>query len=349
MIAALLALAALQTEPPAPDPPASFAVRAVPFPGLDAPKAVGCLALRAGLTLETDRSGFGGYSDLVLDGLSGGSGEATLISDAGHVLWLDLETDASGDLTGVSNARLARMIERDGSRLGKRDGDAEGLVRMGGGYIVSFETLHRVARMNASGVLGATMQPPTEDREAFGSNSGFEALAALPDGTLLAISEGKDGAGDAVVRRGRMDQPLEEWVRHSYRPADDFAVTGAATDPQTGDLFVLERAYSPWRGARMRIVRVAMDDIDESVIRGRELTRMGFLEGIDNMEGIAAARMADGTLRLHLVSDDNFSALQRTVLLTLGLAPGCEDGDAAEAAARGDAAAQGAVEEKERP
>ena len=346
MIAALLALAAVQAAQaaaPPPEPPVPFAIHAVPFPGLGEPKTVGCLSLRAGLTLEAEQPGFGGYSDMVLDGAGG----ATLVSDAGHVVWLDLATGPSGDLSGVSNARMAPIIERDGSRLGKRDGDAEGLAAFGGGYVVSFETLHRVARMNAGGVLGATIHPPPEDLGAFGSNSGFEALALLTDGTLLAISEGKDADGEAVVRRGRMDRPLAEWTRASYRPAEAFAVTGAATDPLTGDLFVLERAYSPWRGARMRIVRVAEADTGADVVRGRELTRMGFLEGIDNMEGIAAVRTPDGALRLHLVSDDNFSALQRTVVLTLGLAPGCEDGDAAQAPARRDAAPQEAVEGQE--
>ena len=95
----------------------------------------------------------------------------------------------------------------------------------------------------------------------------------------------------------------------------------------------------------MRIVRIRNDRLGEDLIVGAELTRMGFLEGIDNMEGIAAARTEAGELRLYLVSDDNFSAAQRTVVLTLGLAPGCQDGDAAQAPARGDAAPQDAVEE----
>jgi len=40
---------------------------------------------------------------------------------------------------------------------------------------------------------------------------------------------------------------------------------------------------------------------------------------IDNMEGLAVHRAADGAIVLTLISDDNFSALQRTVLLQFTL------------------------------
>ena len=336
-----LAALAIQAAP-APEPPVAFALRGVPFPGLEAPRTVGCLALRAGITLEADRDGFGGYSDL---SLGGPDGRATLISDAGHVAWVRLAISDDGDVVGASDGRLARMIERDGSRLGKRDGDAEGLARTAGGYLVTFEGEHRLARMSEGGVLGETSYPAPDDARAFGANSGLEALAVLPDGGLIAFSEKVDADGNAVVLRGTADAPLSAWTRARYRPAKDFRVTGASADPLTGDLFVLERAYSPWRGVRMRIVRVPADALDADVLRGRQMTRMGFMEGIDNMEGIAAARTPDGDLRLYLVSDDNFSAAQRTVVLTLGLAPGREDCDAAQPPARRDAAPQDAVEE----
>ena len=36
---------------------------------------------------------------------------------------------------------------------------------------------------------------------------------------------------------------------------------------------------------------------------------------VDNMEGIAALRNKDGSIRLYLLSDDNLNKVQRTVLL----------------------------------
>ena len=42
---------------------------------------------------------------------------------------------------------------------------------------------------------------------------------------------------------------------------------------------------------------------------------MNLLVTIDNFEGIAARQMPDGRVRLFIVSDDNFSASQRTLLM----------------------------------
>ena len=344
LLAAVL-LTALQPRPaPAPQLSVPVPVRVVPFPGLDQPRTAGCLVLRSGLTLSAEAEGFGGFSDM---SLAGPGERATFVSDAGAVMRARLVTDPAGDAVGLAGATLTGLTERDGSALGKRDGDAEGLAWTGTGFAVSLEGEDRVAAMSGAGVLGQTLYPAPGDEAVLGANSGFEALAALPDGRLLVVSEGKDEAGDALVRVGTLDEPLSGWAAARYRPAQGFNVTSADVDPATGDLFVLERAYSPWRGARMRVVRVPASQLGGEVLRGRQLTRMGFLEGVDNMEGLAAARTADGQLRLYLVSDDNFSAAQRTVVLTLGLAPGCEDGDAAQAPARGDPAPQEAVEAQE--
>jgi hypothetical protein len=42
---------------------------------------------------------------------------------------------------------------------------------------------------------------------------------------------------------------------------------------------------------------------------------------IDNFEGLAAKKLADGTVRLFVVSDDNYSSAQRTLLMIYDLPP----------------------------
>jgi len=42
---------------------------------------------------------------------------------------------------------------------------------------------------------------------------------------------------------------------------------------------------------------------------------MNLLLTIDNFEGIAARRLSDGRVRLYVISDDNFSGRQRTLLM----------------------------------
>jgi hypothetical protein len=46
---------------------------------------------------------------------------------------------------------------------------------------------------------------------------------------------------------------------------------------------------------------------------------MSLLLTIDNFEGIAAKEMPDGGIRLYIISDNNFSASQRTLLMVFDL------------------------------
>ena len=310
---ALSMLSALLAAAPVP-------VEAVPFPGLsEAGRTVGCAVLRQGLTLDSPAGGFGGYSGLSVEG-----DRALLVSDRGHRLILDLTVDPDGLIQGVRAADLAPLSEADGTPLGGRRADIEDVAFLGRIHAVSAEGENRVARLSGDRLTDVGPAPP-EDEAVLGLNSGYEAIALMPDGQVMVVSEGTDASGAALVRRGSLGQPLAAWAASRYRPARGFRVTSARVDPHTGDLFVLERAYSLWRGPRMRIARVPADRLGEAVLTGREVTRMGWREGIDNMEGLDLARTHDGALRLYLVSDDNLSAAQRTVLLTLSLAEGCEE------------------------
>ena len=295
-------------------------VEAAPFPGLGPGRTVGCAVLREGLTLRSGAEWFGGYS-----GLSVADGQAYLVSDGGHRVVLDLAMDAEGLIRGVGRADASWLFDAAGSPLTKANGDVEGVARLGDAYAVTVEGQHRIARVTDDALRGE-QAAPEEDASVLGRNSGYEAVALLPDGRVLIVSEGLDADGLALVRQGQLGQPLTDWDAARYRPAPGFQVTAARIDPGTGDLFVLERAYSLWRGPRMRIARVPADRLAAPVLAGREVTRMGWREGVDNMEGLDLARTEDGALRLYLVSDDNYSDAQRTVLLSLTLAPGCDEG-----------------------
>jgi hypothetical protein len=55
-------------------------------------------------------------------------------------------------------------------------------------------------------------------------------------------------------------------------------------------------------------------------VASRKLAAMNPLVTMDNFEGVAARRMPDGRVRLYIVSDDNFSASQRTLLMIFEVA-----------------------------
>ena len=81
-------------------------------------------------------------------------------------------------------------------------------------------------------------------------------------------------------------------------------------------MLLLERWFSAWRGVAFRIRRIDLATIragatlDGPIILSADMTSQ-----IDNMEGIAVHRNGEGETIVTLVSDNNFSFLQRTLML----------------------------------
>ena len=81
-------------------------------------------------------------------------------------------------------------------------------------------------------------------------------------------------------------------------------------------MLLLERRFGWDSGLGARMRRVALDDIKpRALVDGSVLFEADLGYEIDNMEGLGVHRDAAGQIVLTLVSDDNFSAVQRTLLL----------------------------------
>jgi hypothetical protein len=99
-------------------------------------------------------------------------------------------------------------------------------------------------------------------------------------------------------------------------------ITDAAPLPD-GGLIVLERRFRYSEGIKMRIRRVAASEIKPgALIAGDVLLDATDSLNIDNMEAIAVRRRASGETIITLMSDDNFSALQRTLIMQFALPEG---------------------------
>ena len=105
----------------------------------------------------------------------------------------------------------------------------------------------------------------------------------------------------------------------SVKRTDDFDVSDCTILPP-GDLLLLERRFSPARGIAMRIRRIPLADIKaNAVVDGRSMIEADLGYQIDNMEGIAVHNAASGETIVTLVSDDNFSVIQRNLLLQFAI------------------------------
>ncbi|MGB0056060.1 MAG: esterase-like activity of phytase family protein [Methyloceanibacter sp.] len=90
-----------------------------------------------------------------------------------------------------------------------------------------------------------------------------------------------------------------------------------------GGLVVLERRFRYSEGIKMRIRRIKASEIKRgALITGETLLEATDALNIDNMEGIAAHRSPPGETILTLISDDNFSALERTLLMQFAMPDG---------------------------
>ncbi len=107
--------------------------------------------------------------------------------------------------------------------------------------------------------------------------------------------------------------------RFAVRRTDNFDISDAVLLP-SGDLLLLERKFSWLGGVGIRIRRVALASIAPgAVVDGPSIFHADLGDEIDNMEGIDAHVTPEGQTVLTLVSDDNFSALQRNLLLQFTL------------------------------
>lgn len=297
------------------------AAQRVPLNAEDtAVRRVGRLLYRGGLVLAAADESFGGWSALRVnrDGR-----QATLVSDRGAWLELPLVHDQGGDLVGVGPARLGRLIDPAGRPLvGYRWADAEGLAAApDGGWLVSFEHYHRIWHYPAAeppfSLPPRALPTPPELGKA-PANGGLEVLARLVDGRLLALTESLTDSvsGDRIgwVGDGR------HWARLTYRPGPAFDPTDAAALPgsglPSGDLVVLERRFGSIGLPAARLARVSLDQIKPgAAIDGAVLALIEPPLTIDNFEGVDTRVGPRGETLLYLVSDDNFFALQRTLLL----------------------------------
>jgi hypothetical protein len=133
---------------------------------------------------------------------------------------------------------------------------------------------------------------------------------------LIAISErGLDAAGDMIAFLVGGPTPGQ----FSVRRTNDFDVSDAVLLP-SGELLVLERKFSWLTGVGIRIRRIALKSVAPgAVVDGPSIFDADPGHEIDNMEGIDAHVTSEGDTVLTLVSDDNFSMIQRTLLLQFRL------------------------------
>jgi hypothetical protein len=281
---------------------------------------LGALRYTGGLSLSSESALFGGWSAIEV---SEDGARLLAISDSGAWMTAGLVYDASGELIGLNDLDMAPMLDADGRPLSGTRADAEGLTPLGEGrFAVSFERDHRLEVYaigeDWSQIGTATPSPfpapPGADR--LRANAGAEAMGRIEDQLWVGIEYPiVDGQPNTLWRYDltRLDTPPQS-TAVTLNPG--FGLTGMAPDGQGGVLLV-ERFWARDVGNRVILGQLTGDALAEAdgPLAPQILARLEPDMAVDNFEAVAVA-VIDGERRVFLVSDDNFNAQQRTLLLS---------------------------------
>jgi len=311
--------------PAAAQPPVAITIAAQPITSFDlrdsSRRQFGGLEFRGGLVLRSSFTHFGGISAIRI---APNGTNFIALSDKGWWLRGRILYDGTRPIA-IANAEMAPMLGPDGRPLAARGWyDTESIAQDGGTLYVGIERVHQIVRFNyeKDGLLarGYPIALPSTVR-SLPSNKGLEALVFVPSGqplagTLIAISErGLDRQGNIKAFLIGGPAPGDFAVKRS----DDYDISDAALLAPS-DILILERKFNWSSGLAIRIRRIALADVRAgALVDGPALIDADLRQEIDNMEGLSIHRGAAGESILTLISDDNFSLLQRTLLLQFAL------------------------------
>ncbi|KZL17274.1 hypothetical protein PsAD2_03141 [Pseudovibrio axinellae] len=282
----------------------------------------GSLLFLGGLELSSSSNRFGGYSGLVT--LNNGS-DLIAVSDRGHWLRAQLSQAARGKPLKLLGAETANLLDSQGRNLKRTHrADTEGLSiggaannprifvsHEGKGGIMSYPLHLQTGEERAKHLL-----IPKEIR-GLAKNKSLESVAVAPPSSPLS------GAIITIAERGRtLKHNRPAWIIGGPTPGKfwiekqgNYDVTDAAFLPN-GDLLILERLFNFSEGLGMRIRQLDGSNLRSGHLHtGKQLLTADFSYQIDNMEALSIHMNAYGETILSLMSDDNKSFLQRTVLL----------------------------------
>ncbi|WP_189498889.1 esterase-like activity of phytase family protein [Algimonas arctica] len=254
-----------------------------------------------GWHLTANNSDFGGLSGLDITE----TGDLLAVSDRGTFFTIGM---ANGAPDG--RGQMSEMLDAKGKKLSrKRNIDAEGLAYREGLAMVSFERNHRVLAFDLAGCEGVargvrvSQLPDQLAGQSIKPNGGAEALWIRPDGGLTVGYETVINNRATLLTLDQVGGVLEQTV--TIDVPRQFKLVGAS-----GSAYLL-RAYNDTLGNRNEI-RLT----DQNVA-----FKLASPLKVDNFEGIALSDPEGGARRLYIISDDNFSGRQRTLLYAFDITP----------------------------
>lgn len=188
--------------------------------------------------------------------------------------------------------------------------------------LISFERNARVVDYNFN---SKKMLPLTEynafPKDDIGYNLGYETVRYLKNGDILAVPEyhpdSKTGSYP-IYRLNHRSQTIDTFW---FQPYDDHYVTDISI-LSNGDFLVLERYFSIFSGFSVQIRHLKQADLWKAISPQKPaipkiIMQTNSEQGADNFEGMTVRSGGKKGDYLYLVSDDNFTPLQKTVIASV--------------------------------
>jgi hypothetical protein len=321
ILAAVLALSFMMGNPAQAGALEVTVSRILNFKIGEAGRDFGRLTFVGGLRLASTDRNFGGISGIrILPGRD----VLVAATDSGYWIRAAIERDVVGAMISLDGAEIEPIPGATGNFLTRdRNSDCEAVELDGDTAFLAYERAHRIERYSVEDgrLRNGPVAVVRQDALGLKHNHGVEAIALMPasgpyPGALVALSEASlDENGNhrafVISDGGTFEFALQR--------SGAFGITDADFLPN-GDLLILERAHTMASGHTIRLRQIAGRLIfPGTVIAGELVIEADKSYRIDNFEGLDVSVDADGAIFITLVSDDNHSSLQETLLLEFRL------------------------------
>ena len=301
----------LRSTPPPADPAQRLDVTALPQEPLCC--TAGPLHLVGAWQLRSRNAMFGGYSALIRTE----AGRLLAMSDRGYYLSLPMPDRMAVGAPG--EVRFGPLLSDESQLKANRDIEAASRDPATGRIWLAQEGRNSIERRASDLSREAFSQPPR--MKFWPANTGPEALIRLSDGRFVVLCECSDG----FLSSGRhpallfSTDPAEggEAAKFRFAGAEGYRPTDMAELPD-GRVLVLVRRLV-WPVPARFAIKVLIADPHQITPGGtwqaREIANLAAPWPLDNYEGLAIERAANGRLVAWIISDENGAAAQRVLLL----------------------------------
>jgi hypothetical protein len=298
---------------------------------------VGSLKYRGGLRLTSPDPRFGGLSSL---NISADGRNFVAVSHAGYRFQGELVYDTRHNLTGITNAKIETFRPTTEKLFaGEKDGYCESIARTAGvGTDIVFKRGCGLVYREAGGTP-RWMVPPEDLKDTLSSGS-IKAMTLMPDNRLFALTAafsagggvsgwvgGDDGWSKLTYttcarevlkmrHRVRVSPCFEEQKGTMLGGFEEFRAVAAATTPG-GEIIVVESGL-PYIATRLRLLQ-ATDVKPMARLEAEELAVLDDSLAFHNIQGVHTRQASGGETLIYLVSNDNYTGPQPTVLLMFEL------------------------------